>query len=111
MLEQSGPKELHLMERSHAGAIPESCLSGEGYVLETFVKDCLLWVGLHSAAGEDIKEEGAAETKQSPSPWAPAGEEVENLKEKLNPIRRERWREDILRFSFSFSDLIGRQLN
>ena len=42
-------------------------------------------------------------------------EEVENLWVKLNPGRRERWREGVIRFSFyfslSYSDWIGNKLN
>jgi len=43
--------------------------------LEKFVKDCIPWQGPHTGAGEEHKEEGAAETKHelteiphSPSP-------------------------------------------
>jgi len=29
-----------------------------------FVEDCLLWMGLHAAAGRNCEEGGAAETKR-----------------------------------------------
>lgn len=43
--------------------IPENCALCEEPTLKQFLKNCLLWVGLHTAAREEHMEEGVPETK------------------------------------------------
>ena len=39
----------------------KNCSTKEGPTLEKFMEDCFLWEGPHAGAGEENKEEGAAE--------------------------------------------------
>lgn len=86
------------------------------------MKDCLPCVGLHNAAGEDIEEEGAAETTQSTQSTAlflipssciwgggreSEGEVEPNKKGEVEGRYFKVW----LSFSLPYSELIGKELN
>jgi len=73
------------------------------------MKNCLPWVGPHTGAEEESKEEGGSETMcheltitQFPVPLCYLGEEAEKLGLKLSPGRRKRWEEGVFKIWFYF---------
>lgn len=92
--------------------ILKNCSSvGEGYVLDTFVRDCLLWVGLHNAAGEDIEKERSSRDNTGriscnplfPIPLSCSWGGSREFKGEVEPNKKGKVGERYLKVWFSFS--------